>query len=253
MKIRISLLLMSLLVVCSVVLSGCGQDSSSDSSSSSLDPSEINGKIDNDAITLLQFAEPEAGADMAVMDTSMGMIKLLFFKDAAPKAVENFVTHAREGYYNGLKFHKVINDFMIQGGDPTGTGEGGESIFKDESGNAIPFEDEFNLGAWHFRGALSMVNDGADTNRSQFFIVQKSSLDEEWITKMEEALFPQKVIDKYKEVGGAPWLDYRHTVFGYVVEGMDVVDAIAAVPTDENGMPTEDVIINSVEITAYQP
>lgn len=192
MKIRVTLLLMSLLLVCSMALSGCGQDDSSNSSSSSLDPTEINGQIDNEAITLLQFVEPEAGADMAVMDTSMGVIKLLFFKDAAPKAVENFITHAKEGYYNGLKFHKVIADFMIQGGDPEGTGEGGESIYTDENGNAIPFEDEFNLGAWHFRGALSMVNDGADTNRSQFFIVQKSSLDDEWISKMGRGPLPAK-------------------------------------------------------------
>ena len=114
---------------------------------------------------MIQFEKPAAGEKIAVMKTSMGEIVLKFFPGQAPKAVENFLTHAENGYYDGLKFHRVIPGFMIQGGDPQGTGTGGESIWGE------PFGDEFSMDLWNFRGALSMANAGPDTNGSQFFIV----------------------------------------------------------------------------------
>ncbi|MBE6835091.1 MAG: peptidylprolyl isomerase [Ruminococcaceae bacterium] len=193
-----------------------------------------------------QLGLPEQGETKITMHTNMGDIKIRLFKDKAPKAVENFVTHAKEGYYDGLVFHRVINEFMIQGGDPLGNGTGGESIWGE------PFEDEFTPELHNFRGALSMANAGPNTNGSQFFIVQASSVSDELLDQMEmasEEVFPTEVIQAYKENGGTPWLDFRHTVFGQVYEGMDVVDDIAKVKVDYfSNKPFNDVIIDSVTV-----
>ena len=191
---------------------------------------------------MIQFEKPAAGEKTAVMKTSMGEIVLKFFPKQAPKAVENFLTHAESGYYNGTKFHRVIPGFMIQGGDPKGTGTGGESIW------GKPFEDEFSRDLWNFRGALSMANAGPGTNGSQFFIVQAPEVDEGMLAQMEGAGFPKEVIEQYKAVGGTPWLDRRHTVFGQVVQGMDIVDEIAAVDCNSRDMPVKDIIIESISI-----
>ena len=147
------------------------------------------------------------------------------------------MTHVKEGYYNGLKFHRVIPDFMIQGGDPTGTGRGGQSIW------GRPFPDEFSMDLWNFRGALSMANSGPNTNGSQFFIVQAPVVSEDLLGQMKRAGFPEEVIAQYEQVGGTPWLDRKHSVFGQVIRGMDVVDAIANVDTDGGNMPLEAVKI----------
>lgn len=192
-----------------------------------------------------QLRKPQAGDITAVMKTSMGEIKLLLFPDAAPKAVENFTTHAKNGYYNGLIFHRVIPDFMIQGGDPTGTGMGGESIW------GKPFADEFSPEYHNLRGALSMANAGPGTNGSQFFIVQAAAVSDDLLAQMEtlgESAFPSWAVSAYRTKGGTPWLDFRHTVFGQVYEGMEVVDAIAGVPCGGNDKPAEDVVLESVTI-----
>lgn len=242
-----------------MLLSGCGDkegssgNSGADDSSSSME-AEIEAAKDaqrNMDVNFIQFSDLSETDDIAVMETSMGTIKLRFFPEQAPKAVENFLTHAKEGYYNGLKFHRVLNDFMIQGGDPKGDGTGGESIFKDENGNPIQFEDEFSTDLWNFRGALSMANSGENTNGSQFFIVQAPTVSEDLLSQMKDVPFPTSVIEKYEEIGGTPWLDWKHTVFGFVVDGMDVVDAIAAVRVDENGLPEEDVVITSITVRKY--
>ena len=191
-----------------------------------------------------QFEQPKSGDTMAVMETSMGTITIRLFPEDAPKAVENFVTHAQEGYYDGLIFHRVIEDFMIQGGDPTGTGAGGESIW------GTDFEDEFSEDLYNFRGALSMANAGADTNGSQFFIVQASEVPSSVMNQYRSSLSAQAA-KTYEEVGGTPWLDGHHTVFGQVVEGMDVVDASAQVETNLNDKPIEDVTILSITIQEY--
>lgn len=192
-----------------------------------------------------QTDQPQKGEQVAVMNTNKGVIKIRLFGDKAPKTVENFTTHAKNGYYNGLKFHRVIKDFMIQGGDPLGNGMGGESIWGQS------FEDEFDPYLHNLRGALSMANAGPNTNGSQFFIVQSGDVPTRLIPQMKELIdrgFPQEIIDGYEKLGGTPWLDFKHTVFGQVFEGMDVVDAIAAVETDERDMPLEDVLIESIEI-----
>ena len=192
-----------------------------------------------------QLDKPLNGETIATMTTNMGDIKIRLFADLAPKTVENFTTHAKNGYYDGLVFHRVIKDFMIQGGDPTATGCGGESIW----GKA--FEDEFCVDLHNLRGALSMANSGPCTNGSQFFIVQASDVDPGFISQMAQLTdrgFPTETVENYKAVGGTPWLDFKHTVFGQVYEGMEVVDAIANVKTARGDKPVEDVIINSIEI-----
>jgi cyclophilin family peptidyl-prolyl cis-trans isomerase len=148
----------------------------------------------------------------ATLHTNHGEIRVELHDEDAPKTVENFRRLAGDGFYEGVVFHRVIPDFMIQGGDPTGTGSGGPGY---------TFEDEINEHKI-VRGALAMANAGPDTNGSQFFIV---TTDE------------------------APWLDGKHTVFGRVVEGMDAVDAIEAHPTDERDRPLEDVVIERVELS----
>lgn len=192
----------------------------------------------------IQLSAPQKGDTLAVMHTNMGDIKIKLFPEKAPKTVENFVTHSKNGYYNGLKFHRVINDFMIQGGDPRGNGTGGESIW----GGSFP--DEFDPELHNLRGALSMANSGPNTNGSQFFIVQAREVPANMLEQMrdlEDNGFPADITAAYAELGGTPWLDFRHTVFGQVTDGMDVVDKIAAVETN-NDVPCEDVIISTIDI-----
>lgn len=153
----------------------------------------------------------------AVIKTNRGDITVQLFPEQAPKTVKNFVELAKKGYYDGVIFHRVIPDFMIQGGDPTGTGMGGESIY----GEA--FEDEFSRDVFNLRGALSMANAGPNTNGSQFFVVTNQNVPAQMMSQLEDAGFPEEIIEAYKQ-GGTPWLDFRHTVFGHVVDGMDVVD-----------------------------
>ncbi len=145
------------------------------------------------------------------MQTNHGAITIELFPDDAPKTVENFQDLARKGFYDGVTFHRVIEDFMIQGGDPTGDGTGGPGY---------TFEDEFNQHKVE-RGALAMANAGPNTNGSQFFIVTADS---------------------------CPWLDGKHTVFGRVTEGMDVVDKISQVPKDARDRPSDPVVIERVEL-----
>ncbi|WP_461225817.1 peptidylprolyl isomerase [Lacticaseibacillus suihuaensis] len=176
----------------------------------------------------------------AVMVTSLGTITLALFPEQAPKTVENFIGLAEKGYYNGVTFHRVIPDFMIQGGDPTGTGAGGESIW----GKA--FEDEFNPTVFNLQGALSMANAGPNTNGSQFFIVSNEHINQNMLGQMPGAGYPQPVIDAYKN-GGTPWLDMRHTVFGHVLEGLDIVQKISKVKTTAD-KPNTPITIESVTI-----
>jgi peptidyl-prolyl cis-trans isomerase B (cyclophilin B) len=147
----------------------------------------------------------------ATMQTNQGAIEIELFDDDAPKTVENFKKLANDGFYNGVIFHRVIPDFMIQGGDPTGTGTGGPGY---------QFEDEFNDHKVE-RGALAMANAGPNTNGSQFFIVTAEA---------------------------TPWLDGKHTVFGKVTSGMEVVDTIEQTETDPRDKPLEEMRIESISL-----
>jgi peptidyl-prolyl cis-trans isomerase B (cyclophilin B) len=147
------------------------------------------------------------------MHTNHGAIELELFDEDAPKTVENFRKLADDGFYDGVIFHRVIKDFMIQGGDPTGTGTGGPGY---------TFEDEFNDHKVE-RGALAMANAGPNTNGSQFFIVTTDA---------------------------APWLDGKHTVFGRVTGGMDAVDSIEGTDTDAADKPSSDALIERIDLVA---
>lgn len=256
---KIVLLLCAVLAV-STLFYGCGKDkeAASDASSSSeptasasmpTTEAEIIGhnlKIDEAAIDLIQFKAPAAGAKTATIKTTAGDIKLVLFPDEAPKAVENFIALAEKGYYNGLSFYEVAPTVHISTGDPKNDGTGGESSF-----DGKPFPDEYSLNLWHFNGAVAMDNGGIpDTNASRFFIVQNTEISDELLDKMMDGGFPEKVINQYLETGGVPNYDFRDTVFGHVIEGMDVVEKIAAAPRDEENKPKEDITITSIEIAA---
>lgn len=171
--------------------------------------------------------------------TNQGDIKIQLFDELVPKTVKNFIELAEKGYYNGVIFHRVIPDFMIQGGDPTGTGMGGESIY------GRTFEDEFSNKLYNLNGALSMANAGPNTNGSQFFIVTNSNVPKRMIKQLKVAEFPEEIVEAYRQ-GGTPWLDGRHTVFGQVFEGMDVVKAISKVKRNGEDRPNVDVVMEQV-------
>lgn len=200
-------------------------------------------------MNLEQVQMPKTGEEVAIITTNYGEIKLRLFPEIAPKAVENFKTHIKNNYYEGVTFHRVMNNFMIQGGDPEGTGRGGKSIW----GNS--FEDEFHPDYHNFRGSLSMANAGPGTNGSQFFIVQCKEVGKDLLGQMkslgDKAGFSNEVISAYEELGGTPWLDNKHTVFGHVYEGMDVVDKIAGVKTGFGDKPVEPVIMEKLKIETY--
>ena len=181
-------------------------------------PEDFNANKDVVMETFDQTAGPEAGEQIVVMETSKGTVKIQLFPQYAPKTVENFVGLIEKGYYDGLIFHRVIPDFMIQGGDPDGTGRGGESLWGGK------FEDEFSPNLKNIRGALSMANSGPNTNGSQFFVVV---------------------------AGATPWLDNRHSVFGQVFEGLDVVDAIVNADRDAGDKPVEDITMTKVTVESF--
>lgn len=176
------------------------------------------------------------------IETNHGNITIQLFDQLTPKTVKNFVELAQKGYYNGVTFHRVIPDFMIQGGDPTGTGAGGESIY------GHSFEDEFSDQLFNFNGALSMANAGPNTNGSQFFIVTNENLTTNLEDQMRAAGYPEEIIQHYVENGGTPWLDHHHTVFGQVIDGISVAKEISRVPRNIEDRPKDDVIIENVTV-----
>ena len=191
-----------------------------------------------------QLNELNTSNPLVTVHTNHGDFKLELFPEIAPKTVENFVSHAKNGYYNGVIFHRVIEDFMIQGGDPTGTGMGGESIY------GRTFEDEFSKEAFNLYGALSMANAGPNTNGSQFFIVTAKQVPAQMLKQLKDGGWPEKIVEEYAKIGGTPWLDHRHTVFGRVVEGMDTVLKIEGVKRNGQDRPFEDVVIESMKVNA---
>ncbi len=224
---------LAIIMAAGIMLTGCGQKT-------------VNlAKVESDE---MQFVAPESGDTVATIKTNKGDIKVILYPKYAPLAVENFVTHAENGYYDGVTFHRVVEDFIIQSGDPTGTGNGGESIWQ------LPFSDEFSDKLHHYTGALSMANRGSNTNCSQFFIVTSlpKGISDEIVGLMEEAGWREGIVDAYKQAGGAPNLDYRYTVFGQVYEGLEVAFAINGVKTDDSEKPKEDVIIETIEVTTIE-
>lgn len=178
-----------------------------------------NSTAENDNKVTIQEEVRVPEFTKAIMKTNKGNITVEFYSKDAPKTVNNFIKLAKDGFYNKTKFHRVIVDFMIQGGDPLSKDESKKQLWG-TGGPGYEFEDEINSHKL-VRGSLAMANSGPDTNGSQFFVVTKES---------------------------TPWLDGKHTNFGNVVEGMDVVDKIVSVKTDEADRPMEDVVIESIEL-----
>lgn len=207
-----------------------------------------------DALTNENANFPQLSKEVAddeaevILHTSKGDIRIKLFPKLAPLAVENFLTHAKEGYYNGVTFHRVIDGFMVQTGDPKGDGTGGESIWHDKDqtkDKGTGFKNEISPYLYNIRGALSMANTGQpNSNGSQFFINQSTT---DYSAKLPTNSYPKKIIQAYKE-GGNPTLDGKHPVFGQVIDGMDVVDQIAKAEKDEKDKPTTAITIDSIEI-----
>lgn len=221
-----------------------------------------------------QLEKPSENEEIAVVSTNMGDFKIRFFPNEAPKAVENFKSLSKNGYYNNVTFHRIIKDFMIQGGDPEGTGMGGKSVWGED------FEDEFSDSLFNITGALSMANRGPNTNGSQFFINNQNPKNfRGWnqfyqyyeIYKKNPESFSKnyggtidmsKITDSIKKLyetnGGNPHLDgyYNtnhagHTVFGQIFEGMDIVNKISEVEVDSNNKPTTPVFIKEIKLENY--
>ena len=233
---KIAMLLCAALMIS--MLASCGKDNpepagdtssaastgASQTTSMPSTPAEIYGhnmQIDESAISLKQFETPAAGSKIATIKTSLGDIKIALYPDEAPKAVENFIALAEKGYYNGLKFYEVVPGVRVTTGDPNNDGTGGDS-----NAGGVP-----------------------NQNTSRFFIVQNSEITTELADEMLDGGFPESVVQKYLDVGGVPNYDFRDTVFGQVIEGMDVVEKIAAVERDGENKPKEDIAITSVEIS----
>ncbi|WP_432650086.1 peptidylprolyl isomerase [Huintestinicola sp.] len=249
------------LAVSAVMLCACGgqtENTASDTEQTSAANTTVTNAEEG---PLYNFEMPEVGEKIAVITVKdFGEIKIKLFPEQAQKGVENFVGLAEMNYYDELIFHRIISHFMNQGGDPTGTGTGGKSIWGDKFDGGIP------EGLYHFSGAVAYANSGSTaTNGSQFYIVNTDPgefelggtyLEDGSIYKyqtFEEAGFthPKNVQEMYKEKGGTPFLDGSYTVFGQVFEGMDVVRAMGQVETDENDKPLTQVQMESVRIVEY--
>lgn len=237
------LILLSTTILTTLSLAACTTNNSDSPSSSETSTSEST-REDLSQLELPQLdTEIKENESVVELTTTAGVITVKLFPEIAPKAVENFVTHAKDGYYDGTPFHRVIEGFMIQGGDPEGTGMGGESIWGEG------FEVEISNQLYHIRGALSMARAQAlDSQGSQFFIVQGT---EDQSDGMAIQFTPERIIEAYKN-GGAKSLDGNYTVFGQVIEGMDVVDKIAQAEVTSNGnevsTPVDPVTIESTKV-----
>lgn len=231
-----------------------GEKKESTKSAESASTQTTTNKEDLEKVDLPQLSDKVSDDEAEVkMITDEGDITIKLFPKYAPLAVENFLTHSKNNYYNGVDFFRVMNDFMIQGGDPKNNGNGGESIWKgkdDKIDAGTGFKNEVSNNLFHLRGALSMANAGPDTNGSQFFIVQNSK---DMSSRLQTDQYPSKIIEEYKK-GGYPSLDKNYSVFGQVISGMDVVDKIAGGETtandsgNEKSKPVNPVKIKSIEV-----
>lgn len=197
------------------------------------------------------FVEPDENEEIAVIKIKdYGTVKVQLFPEFAPQGVKNFKGLVEQGYYNGLTFHRIINDFCIQGGDPEGTGMGGSSIWGEE----FPIEPSDKL--FHFKGALAYARPATGGNSSQFYFAMGAAgnpVDDETFNALsaQGVEYPVEVRAKYMEVGGPFFLDGQYTVFGQVFEGLELLDEIQKVPTDQMDMPSTPVIIESITIENY--
>ena len=193
-----------------------------------------NAAISESSVRIIQLDEPRTGDLVAVINTTAGEIRVRLFKDHAPKTVAAFTKLAGDGFYNGQSFHTVVEGYKIECGV---TGDGN---------SPFPDEREFSLELWNFRGAVSLANNGAD-----FMIVQAPRCLNP-MSELVELNFPGKVVDMYIDIGGAPHQDWENTVFGAVVSGMEAVDKIASLQSNEDGAPEEPAVITDIQIITVE-
>ncbi len=228
-----------------------GEDSSSSASSAVKKNDSSEGPVITESDEIYNFTEPVEGEKVAVLDIEgYGQVKIKLFPEQCPKGVENFENLINSGYYDGLTFHRVIKDFMIQGGDPTGTGGGGQSIW------GKGFAQEINTGLRHFSGAVSYATAIDKLNGSQFFIVTGlTNIDSDHFDSLQTQYnksYSDEVKELYYEKGGYPFLDGDYEVFGQVFEGLDICFEIASVATDSSDKPTDEVVINYARMEEYK-
>lgn len=242
-KILLTVLCFSLL---SCSMTACGKEVELKESSSEISASDNLKKGE-----YVNFTAPEKGEQIIIMTIKdMGDIKIKLFPDLAPTGVKNFVELAKNGYYDELIFHRVIKNFMIQGGDPKGNGTGGNPAegITFEMGDASPY-------LTHVSGAVAYANSGSTaTNGSQFYIVTGEKYDDNTLSQMEQAyglVYSDSFKEMYKNLGGAPWLDGSYTIFGQVFDGLDIVYQIQNVSTDASDKPYDSVVIESVKVAEY--
>lgn len=238
------ILIASTIAATLLLVTGCTTNETKQTTGSTETESKTTESVDLNSLDLPQLSdEVTEDEDLVELVTTAGTIKMKLFPKYAPKAVENFMTHAKEGYYDNVPFHRVIKDFMIQTGDPTGTGSGGESIWDEE------FAPEISPNLYHLNGAVAMARTNGEvtekTQGSQFYIVQNER-------KVSDGLlskyYPDRIIEAYKN-GGVPSLDFKYSVFGQVIEGMDVVKEIANTKTDSTtDAPIDEIKIEKITI-----
>ncbi len=231
MKLRLTALLCSVAVT-AAFLGGCGKE------------------VELSSAAVINYTSPEIGEEIVVISVKdYGDITIKLFEDELPEACENFKTLAESGYYDDLIFHRVIENFMIQGGDPKGDGTGGESCWGGK------FDGGTCDGLIHVAGALAYANSGStSTNGSQFYIVTGAVYTEDDLEYYEDYYsthYSDEVKELYETVGGTPWLDGSYTVFGQVIDGLDVVYAISMVETNSSNKPKSSVYIESITVTTY--
>lgn len=242
---RLAALAMSLAML-TVSFTGCDEEEKNAKATALEDlpaASAVTGKVAN-------FTAPEKGEEIIVMTIEgYGDIKIKLFKDQAPAGCENFSHHAKTGYYDGLIFHRIINNFMIQGGDPLGMGFGGESIWGES------FDGGTHADLIHVPGAVCYANSGSTaTNGSQFYIVTGDVVDADMIAQYQSAGYPisDDAAKIYEEIGmGTPFLDGSYTVFGQVFDGLDIVYELQGVETDNTDKPLVDVVMEEVKVEKY--
>lgn len=243
-------------LLCSVITISAFCSCGAQKSLSTKDSSKNGASSDASSSDVANFTAPEKGDKIVTINIKdYGAVKIRLFPEYAEKGVENFLGLAEKNYYDGIIFHRVISNFMIQGGDPTGTGYHGESMWGGK------FDGGTDPRLIHCAGAVAYANSGSTaTNGSQFYIVtgeiqDDSSLD--FTTERYGKKFSDKAKEIYKEVGGAPWLDGGYTVFGQVIDGLDIVFKIQNVEVNYDKTvapeykPLKDVVIESVEISEY--
>lgn len=231
--------LILIILILSIILSGCSNEAGQ----------IVNGYTEIGNLKLEQVQMPKDGEEIAVITTSMGEIKMRLFPEIAPKAVENFKALAKEGFYDGMKFSRVEDNFLIQTGDNQEYPDG-KSIFGDF------YEDEYDLNYRHITGSVGLAKKKENENSSHFYIIVQDGLDEDYLEVMkelDEEGYPKEVVKAYEALGGVPRLDLRFTIFAQVFYGMDTVMKINKVDVNPiNKEPIEDVVIEKVEIILYK-